>query len=311
MNSLSIVRGKAATRHIRLQIEGAQDLGSFQADARKVKQIAYNLLSNAVKFTVEGGSVTLRASRVPRADVGQLSGEAATRTFPLAESAFTEFLKITVTDTGIGISPEGLEHLFKPFSQIDSGLARKYEGTGLGLAMVKLLAELHGGTIAVESSVGEGSCFTAWLPFRAPEEGVVTSIKVPATPFVEAGPRTALVVEDDLKAADLIRLQLETAGFKVLHATSAEMALALAVQQPLSLITLDVLLPTTDGWDLLAQIKQIPSLGRIPVVVISIVADRHKGFELGAADVMQKPISRQQLYTSLVGLGLVPQTPVR
>jgi PAS domain S-box-containing protein len=309
MNSLSIVRGKAATRHIRLAIDGGDDLGAFQADARKVKQIAYNLLSNAVKFTVEGGLVTLRASRTTRAEVGQLSGSWASRTFPLADNEFEEFLEISVTDTGIGIPPEGLELLFKPFSQIDSGLARKYEGTGLGLAMVKLLAELHGGVVAVESAVGEGSRFTVWLPLRAAEEGVHTSINVPAAPFVEAdaGARTALVVEDDLKAADLIRLQLEAEGFKVLHAASAEIALTLAVQQPLSLITLDVLLPTMDGWALLAHLKQLPALGRIPVVVISIVADRNKGFALGASAVMQKPISRQQLYESLVELGLVPR----
>jgi signal transduction histidine kinase len=177
VNSLSIIREKAAAHHIRLGMDAAEELGSFQADARKVKQIAYNLLSNAVKFAIEGGEVTLRASRVPRAEVGQLSGSWPGRTFPLADNEFAEFLKIGVTDNGIGISPEGLEHLFKPFSQIDSGLARKYEGTGLGLAMVKLLAELHGGAVAVESAVGEGSCFTVWLPLRAPEEGVHTSVK--------------------------------------------------------------------------------------------------------------------------------------
>jgi two-component system cell cycle sensor histidine kinase PleC len=307
MNSLSIVKEKAAARHIKLAIDGPEDLGAFQADARKVKQIAYNLLSNAVKFTVEGGQVTLRACRVPRAEVGQLSGPWPSRTFPVVENDFDDFLEISVTDTGIGISPEGLELLFKPFSQIDSGLARKYQGTGLGLAMVKLLAELHGGALAVESAVGQGSRFTVWLPLRAAEEGV-TSIDVPATPFVAAaaGTRTALVVEDDLKSADLIRLQLEAEGFKVLHAASAEVALALAVQQPLSLITLDILLPTMDGWELLEQLKHLPALGHIPVVVISIVADRSKGFALGAAAVMQKPISRQQLYASLVELGLVP-----
>ena len=186
VNSLSIIREKAAARHIRLGMDAAEELGSFQADARKVKQIAYNLLSNAVKFTIEGGQVTLRAGRVPRAEVGQLSGSWPGRTFPLADNEFAEFLKISVTDNGIGISPEGLEQLFKPFSQIDSGLARKFEGTGLGLAMVKLLAELHGGAVAVESEVGKGSCFTVWLPLRAPEEGVLTSVKAPAAPFIEA-----------------------------------------------------------------------------------------------------------------------------
>ncbi len=179
-NSLSIIREKAAARHIRLSMDAAEDLGSIQADARKVKQIVYNLLSNAVKFTGDGGQVTLRASRVPRADVGRLSGAGPGRSFPLADSEFADFLEISVTDSGIGISPEGLEQLFKPFSQIDSGLARKFEGTGLGLAMVKLLAELHGGTVAVESAVGEGSCFTVWLPLRAPTRPRRAPAKAPA-----------------------------------------------------------------------------------------------------------------------------------
>ena len=165
-------------------MDAAEDLGSIQADARKVKQIVYNLLSNAVKFTAEGGQVTLRASRVPRADVGQLSGAWTGRSFPLADSEFAEFLEISVTDSGIGISPEGLEQLFKPFSQIDSGLARKFEGTGLGLAMVKLLAELHGGTVAVESAVGEGSCFTVWLPLRRARRAGRITATAPARPRV-------------------------------------------------------------------------------------------------------------------------------
>jgi PAS domain S-box-containing protein len=308
VNSLSIIREKAAARHIRLAMDAAEGLGCIQADARKVKQIVYNLLSNAVKFTVEGGQVTLRAGRVLRAEVGQLSGSWTGRSFPMADNGFAEFLKISVTDSGIGISPEGLEHLFKPFSQIDSGLARKFEGTGLGLAMVKLLAELHGGAVAVESAVGEGSCFTVWLPLRAPDEGVPTSAKAPAGPRTEApaGAPTALVVEDDFKSAELIRVHLEAEGFKVLHATSVESALVLAVQQPLSLITLDILLPNTDGWDFLSRIKQVPALSRIPVVIISIVADHNKGFALGAAAIMQKPISRQELFESLLNLGLFP-----
>ena len=228
--------------------------------------------------------------------------------FPLADNEFTEFLKVSVTDSGIGITPEGLEDLFTPFSQIDSGLARKFEGTGLGLAMVKLLAELHGGAVAVESAVGEGSCFTVWLPVRALEEEPVTPAKTPGASCRQplAGARTALVVEDDLKSAGLLRVHLEAEGFKVLHAASAEAALVLAVQQPLSLITLDIMLPNMDGWEFLSRLKQVPALARIPVVIISIVADRNKGFALGAAAVMQKPISRQELYESLVDLGLFP-----
>jgi len=314
LNSLSIVREKAATRRIRLAIDAAEELGSITADPRKVKQIVYNLLSNAVKFATDGGEVTLRAGRVPRAEVGQLSGPSTElrtgswtgRSFPLADSAFAEFLKISVSDSGIGISPDGLEQLFKPFSQIDSGLARKFEGSGLGLAMVKLLAELHGGTVAVESAVGQGSCFTFWLPLRAPVEEALTADQAPAAPWIEApvGTLTALVVDDDFTAAELIRVQLEAEGFKVLHAASAEAALAIAVQQPLSLITLDIMLPSVDGWEFLSRFKQVPALTRIPVVIISVVADRNRGLALGAAAVMQKPMSRDEFYQSLVELGL-------
>jgi CheY-like chemotaxis protein len=305
-NSLSIVREKAAAHRIRLEMVVPEKLGAIQADARKVKQIVYNLLYNAVKFTAEGGLVTLRAGRVSRADVGRLSG--AGRSFPLAESAFEDFFEISVIDSGIGISSDGLERLFKPFSQIDSGLARKFEGTGLGLAMVKLLAELHDGAVAVESAVGKGSSFTVWLPWRAPEKVAVTPARAAGTLRIEGpeGARTALVVEDDYKSADLLRLHLEAEGFKVLHAASAEAALVLAMQQPVSLITLDILLPNMDGWEFLSRLKQVPALQRTPVVIISIVADPNKGFSLGASAVLQKPISRLELYESLMDLGLFP-----
>jgi PAS domain S-box-containing protein len=172
-NSLSIIREKASARRIRVVMDEASDVGTIQADARKVKQILYNLLSNAVKFTTEGGEVTLKACRVPRAVVGARSGAWQCRSVALADNEFSEFLEVSVTDSGIGISGDGLERLFQPFSQVDSGLARKFEGTGLGLAMVKLLAELHGGTVAVASAVGRGSRFTVWLPVRTVEDGVL------------------------------------------------------------------------------------------------------------------------------------------
>jgi len=307
-NSLSIIREKAAARNIHLTMEAPEELGTVRSDARKLKQIVYNLLSNAVKFTSERGDVTLKASRVPRAEVGELSDATMGRAFPLADNEFTDFLKISVTDTGMGISPDGLDLLFKPFSQVDSGLARKFEGTGLGLAMVKLLADLHGGSVAVESEVGKGSRFTVWLPFRPAEGMVLTPTKpIPALTITPVpGSMTALVVEDDFKSADLIRVQLEAEGFVVLHAATAETALILAARQSLALITLDIMLPNMDGWEFLGRIKQTPGLKHIPVVIISIVADAEKGYALGAAGVMQKPISRQELYEALVGLNLFP-----
>jgi len=303
-NSFTIVREKAAARQVLLSMD-VEEIGSMNADGRKLKQIVYNLLSNAVKFSVEGGEVTLRACVVPRAQVGKLSGSWASRVGPLIGGDSREFLELSVSDTGIGISPIGLQKLFQPFSQIDSGLARKFEGTGLGLAMVKLLAELHGGAVAVESAVGEGSRFTVWLPFRVPEEPSEES-SLSRRSNLPLGTPIALVVEHDLKSAELIRLQLEADGFGVLHASTAEAALAMAMTQSLSLITLEIMLPDMDGWDFLTRLKRIPALACVPVVIISIVADRNKGFALGAAAVLEKPISRQELIDALTGLGLYP-----
>ncbi len=167
-SSLSILREEAARRQVRFVTEVAGELGTVQADTRKVEQIVSNLLSNAVKFTRRGGMVRLRVGRVPRSAVGAPPASWSGRSLPLADSEFEEFLEISVTDDGIGITADGLEHLFTPFRQIEGGLARSFRGTGLGLVMVKRLAELHGGTVAVESAPGEGSRFTVWLPIRAP-----------------------------------------------------------------------------------------------------------------------------------------------
>jgi PAS domain S-box-containing protein len=307
-NSLTIVREQAATRRIQLNTNVQGDLDWMEADPSKLKQIVYNLLTNAVKFALEGGQVTLSAREVARADVAVMSGAWPGRRFTLPDSQFTKFLELTVSDNGIGIPPEWLPSLFEPFTQIDSGLSRKFEGTGLGLAMVKLLAELHGGSVGVDSAVGEGSRFTVWLPLRLSEQTSPVSVATPAAGrlHTRTAAGTALVVEDDPKSAQLIRLQLEAEGFTVLHAASGEIALVMAAEQPLSLITLDLMLPDMDGWDLLGRLKKLPDLRRIPIVIISIVADRNKGFALGAAAVIEKPVSRQELYESLVDLDLFP-----
>ncbi|MHB0948319.1 MAG: PAS domain S-box protein [Gemmatimonadaceae bacterium] len=311
-NSMSIIKGQAATRRIELVVEMAPDLGAISADARKVKQIVYNLLSNAVKFTAERGTVTLRAARVPRAKVGQSCDHWPGRRVPLPADDASEFLMISVTDDGIGIPAEALESLFKPFTQVESGLARKFEGTGLGLVMVKLLAELHGGSVAVESQLGEGSCFTVWLPYRD-DEPVLAPLDTGDLPEPPGAPATfgrgghgltALVVEDDAKSAELIRVQLEAEGFDVVHAASADEGLAMATRQPPSLITLNVMIADGDGWAFLRRLKDVSGLDRIPVVILSILADRSQGFALGAAAVMQKPISRKELSELLVELGL-------
>jgi PAS domain S-box-containing protein len=306
-NSLTIVRERAMVQRISLELEAGEDLGTPLLDKRKTKQIVYNLLSNAVKFSAAGGHVILRARQVGRASVGTLPGRWPVHSFPLANNEFDQFLEICVSDCGIGIAADDMPKLFQAFSQIDSSLARRFEGTGLGLAMVKQLAELHGGTVAVASAAGEGSRFAAWLPLRNAEHAVPAPQHRSVIAMPAAAPqRVALIVEDDDKAAELARLLLEAEGFKVLHASNAEDALLMARQQPLSLITLDILLPGIDGWEFLMRIREDRELAQVPVAVISIVADAsNMALAGGAAAVLQKPISRAQLKAALASLGLV------
>jgi PAS domain S-box-containing protein len=307
-NSLSIVREKAAFKRVNIELEKGADLGVPELDMRKTKQIVYNLLSNAVKFSSDGGRVSLSARRVLRGAVGTLPGAWPVHSFPLPGNEYSEFLEICVADAGIGISAANMLKLFQPFSQIDSSLARKFEGTGLGLVMVKILAELHGGTVAVASAEGEGSRFAAWLPLRTYARAVESPAQdAAASTLVTSGPggRTALVIEDDDQAADLIRMLLEAEGFAVTRATNAAAALDSGRKQRFSLITLDLMLPGMSGWDFLIKIRDIEALAQVPVVVITLAASEMAP-AVGAAAVLNKPISRSQLTATLAGLGLPP-----
>ena len=169
-NSLLIVREKAALQRIQLKLECPDDLGHLELDLRKTKQIVYNLLANAVKFSEHGSSVTLTVRQVTREQVGQIPGDWPVYRFALPASPQQQFLELSVSDTGIGIAEDDMGKLFKAFSQIDSSLARKFEGTGLGLAMVKQLADLQGGSVAVASREGCGARFVAWLPLHRAAE---------------------------------------------------------------------------------------------------------------------------------------------
>jgi PAS domain S-box-containing protein len=306
--SLSIVKEIALGQRVRLDLEMQEDIGVLQLDLRKTKQILYNLLSNAVKFSGQDGVVVLSAERVVRSEVGRIPGGWPVQAFPLPDSEFEEFVALTIRDTGIGISAHNMTKLFQAFSQIDSSLARKFEGTGLGLAMVKRLAEIHGGTVAVASAESEGSCFAVWLPIRANHAATTPSaVEFPsALHSSDSGGNVALVVEDDAHAADLVGLLLEGEGFKVLHAANAEDALRMAPEQPLSLITIDLELPGIDGWEFLLRIREVNTLAHVPVVIIASLIDSNMALASGAAAVLQKPISRAQLSASLVRLGVQP-----
>jgi PAS domain S-box-containing protein len=311
-NSLSIVREKAAAQQIRLQFELGDELEDTQLDVRKTKQIVYNLLSNAVKFSANGGCVTLSARRVPRSCVGRLDGPWPVYVYPFTDRGDEEFVELCVSDTGIGVSHEDMGRLFQAFCQIDSSLARKFEGTGLGLAMVKQLAELQGGAVGLASAPGQGARFAVWLPLltsnRMTAPAAPPRIRHP-TPFVppplQSGGRLALIVEDDERAAELVRLLLEAEGFTVLHCASAEAALVLlASQQALSLITLDIQLPGMSGWQFLQKLREIDSAAGVPVVIIAGLIDAKMASTGGAAAMLQKPVGRAQLRGSLVSLGL-------
>src|SRR6185295_19363121 len=181
-----------------------------------------------------------------------------------------------------------------------------FEGTGLGLAMVKLMAELHGGTVAVASAEGEGAQFAAWLPLReaAPEVTAAPAARVATKSTISTKERIALVVEDNDQSADLVRLLLEVEGFTVLRAASAEAALLLAPQQELSLITLDLQLPGVNGWEFLHAMREIGNLADVPVVIISGLPVTKLASPRGAAAVLEKPFSAVQLKAALAHLGL-------
>lgn len=308
-NSLSIVREKASTHDIRLELELGDGLGEAELDVRKTKQIVYNLLSNAVKFSARDGCVTLSAHRVSRDAVGRMAGNWPTRCFPLAAGDHEEFLEICVTDGGLGIAEDDMGKLFQAFSQIDSSLARKFEGTGLGLAMVKQLAELQGGAVGLASATGQGARFAVWLPLGA----WAGSADMPVQPaplslpsVSVAAARLALIVEDDDRAAELVRVLLEAEGFSVLRVASGEEALILAPQHVFSLITLDIQLPGINGWEFLLRIREADNLANVPVVIIASLIDSNMALTGGASAVLQKPVSRAQLRHSLANLGLEP-----
>jgi PAS domain S-box-containing protein len=293
--SLSMIKEKATALGISLVLEADTDLPDLLADQRKLKQILYNLLYNAIKFTDDGGRVTLGAHKVD----GQI--------------------EIFVTDTGIGISAEDQAKLFQPFFQIDSTLSRKHPGTGLGLAMVRHLSELHGGRVELQSVVGQGSTFRVQIPWRAvADDAPAAAVDLALAPYngslalaseISSDAHVVLVVEDDPAAAKLICYHLTAIGLRAHCASTGEEALDWLASNTPDVITLDILLPSITGWDVLNRIKAMPKLAAVPVVIISIVADGARGLELGASHALQKPVSQEALRNVLQNIGVVPSLP--
>lgn len=279
----------------RLEMRCPEGIGSMTADLTRVRQVMLNLLSNACKFT-EQGEVTLTVA----SDDGTVA--------------------FTVTDSGIGMSEEQVGKLFQDFSQADSSTTRKYGGTGLGLAISRRLCRLMGGDVTVQSTPGVGSTFTAHLPRGTPEsrgELIGESVAEPAAepsadsnlaPCAAQPPARrrggkVLVIDDEQTVRDLMRRFLAREGFDVVTAKDGQEGLELARTLHPALITLDVLMPGFDGWSVLQALKADPELAEIPVLMLSILDEKNKGYALGAADYMTKPFDRDRLRALLARYG--------
>ncbi len=271
----------------RLVIDCPPDLGTMRADLTKVRQTLFNLLSNATKFT-ENGTITLRVRKEEPGEAG-------------APEPARSMLHFTVSDTGIGMTPEQLGKLFQAFTQADVSTSRKYGGTGLGLAISKKFCQMMGGDLVVESEYGKGTSFTVRLPSHVTEP--VPDVAAPAAlPAKHAGPNgrtTVLVIDDDPEVGDLMRRALSKDGFHVEVATDGKTGVQCARQLQPAVITLDVMMPSVDGWAVLSALKADAATADIPVIMLTVLDEKRMGFALGAADYLTKPIHFQRLHVVL------------
>lgn len=287
---VGVIRHLAEGKSIELKMDMSPDVTEFTADLVKFKQILYNLLSNAIKFTEKGRKAGIR--------VEGFINDGLLRFAALGQG----FLKFSVWDTGIGIRPEDRERVFEEFEQLDP--SRSIEGAGLGLPLTKRLVELHGGYIDVEGEYGKGSIFNVYIPV-IPERIVERPyVEAPVLPLVEGEGPLVLVVEDDLPTSELLTIHLTKAGYRVSHAYDGVEAIEKAKGLQPFAITLDIMLPKKNGWEVLQSIKTDPSTRDIPVIIHSIIEDKELAFALGAADYLVKPVDRAQLLGKIQALSL-------
>jgi signal transduction histidine kinase/DNA-binding response OmpR family regulator len=254
-----------------LRLECPPEIGFMCADQTRIRQALLNLVSNAAKFT-ENGTITINADRTV-ADTG-------------------EWIVISVSDTGIGLTAEQKGRLFQDFVQADASTTRRYGGTGLGLAISRRFCQMMGGDITVESEPGRGSTFT----IRLPADG--TSSQAPVLPKSRPPTRATdshrapliLVIDDDDSVRKVTTHFLTREGFAVMTANGGQEGLRLARELQPAAITLDIMMPDLDGWTVLAAIKGDPATAGIPVVLMTIVDEKNRGYSLGAADYMVKPV---------------------
>ena len=284
-----------------------------------------NLLSNAVKFTPEGGRITLQVSHHQRSistvEHPDLQGITRVRIHRTAveealhlkagegDRLMQTYLSIAVVDTGIGIDAADLGKLFQPFVQIDSALNRQYNGTGLGLALVKRLVELHGGQVSVTSQVGQGSRFSIDLPcafsvlprLDTPVE-VVTSTLMNIDFVSPASGSLILLAEDNEANVSTISSYLKAKGYRIMVAPNGEVAIALTQQERPDLILMDVQMPGMDGLEAMQRLRQDPDFVDIPIIALTalaMVGDRERCLAAGATEYLTKPVKLKRLAATI------------
>jgi CheY-like chemotaxis protein len=267
----STAKGLVKEKPIQLLEKIPADMPPVRGDTMRVRQILLNLLSNASKFTDEGSiSVETVVQNAPNGKLEAL---------------------INVIDTGPGITPEGQEKLFKAFSQVDGSATRKSGGSGLGLSICANLVQLHGGRIGVSSEEGKGSIFWFTIPlFHQPSEEI------------PEGKKIVLAIDDDPQVINLYERYLNPQGYHVVALTDPSRAKErIAILKPFA-VTLDIMMPDIDGWTVLTSLKSDPATRDIPIIICSIVEQTDKGFTLGAADYLVKPIQEEDIVKALTRL---------
>ncbi|PSB50867.1 histidine kinase [filamentous cyanobacterium Phorm 6] len=300
-SSLPFIKQQALQKRIQLEIKVPLNLPDLLIDERRMRQVLINLLNNAVKFTPNGGRITLEVSRQQRrADPDSADSPPH---FLVKES-----LRIAVIDTGIGIAPEDINKLFQPFIQIDGALNRQYQGTGLGLALVKRIVELHCGQVGLTSTVGVGSCFTIDLPYTgcAPSSVALESQTEPRTepsePEQQEGSPLILLAEDNEANISTVSSYLKAKGYRILLAKNGEEAIALAKSENPNLILMDIQMPGMDGIEAMQQIRRNPNLVDLPIIALTALAmtgDRDRCLAAGANDYLTKPVKLKQLAATI------------
>ncbi len=317
-NSLLFIKELAHKKQISIKTQLPEYLKqlNIHVDDRRCRQVLINLLSNAVKFTPEGGSVVLDV-RVEECNQGEDWGMGSVGDGGISAISQRR-IAFSIVDTGIGIAPENIGKLFQSFVQIDSSLSRQYAGTGLGLALVKRIVELHGGIVAVESIVDRGSRFTMSLPFNPSVEIVVPSLPplvYPLTPSSEDHPivqpkALILVVEDNEANMETMTGYLRSRGYRLVEAIDGQTAIELLSEcskNPTpancpNIILMDIQMPGMDGFEATRHIRQISACATIPIIALTALAmptDRQKCLDAGANEYVSKPVKLGQLVSTI------------